>query len=261
MELTKKKIGFLFNKYIGMAIFLLLWQIAPSLGWLDQQFVPSLSVVLQSVGELWVKGGLFTHIMVSLWRTLNGLIAGTLIALPLGFILGRWFPSLREALNPLFRLLGQVNPFSLMPVFILFFGIGESAKIAVIAWVCVWPVLFHTLNGVKTVDPVLIKTAAAMNASRKELLIKVLLPAAAPSVFSGIRVGVEMSFFMLIAAEMIGASAGLGWLMHNSAMNYHIPRIYAASLCIVILGVILNRCLYFLQNRVFFGKKPMMFST
>jgi NitT/TauT family transport system permease protein len=143
-------------------------------------------------------------------------------------------------------LFSQVNAFSLFPIFILFFGIGESAKLAVIFWSSLWPVLFMTLAGVRGVDRALLKTARSMNAPRATVFLKVTLPASAPAVFTGIRMGGSIAFLMLIAAEMVGASQGLGWLIHNSQVNNIIPRVFAAALIIALLGVCLNfllRCL------------------
>ncbi|OAA93843.1 ABC transporter permease [Clostridium coskatii] len=248
-------------KYLGVMLILLLWQLLPSEGILDSQFVPPLSKVLVQLCNLWVYNGLFIHIMVSLWRVIVGLLIAIVIAVPLGFLLGGWFTHAADILDPLFRIFSQVNPFSLMPIFILFFGIGESAKLAVVAWVCMWPVLYNTIAGARRVDPILIKTALSMKASNWQMLTKVMLPGAGPSIFLGLRVGVEMSFFMLIGAEMVGATAGVGWFFHNSAMNNQIPRMYAAGICIVILGLALNRFLIYIQNKMFFWKEsPHVFS-
>ncbi|CAB1247685.1 Putative aliphatic sulfonates transport permease protein SsuC [Clostridiaceae bacterium BL-3] len=241
-------------KYFGVIVILILWQVLPEIGILDSQFIPSLSEVLVQLYEMCLESELLVHVAVSLWRVLIGLIIAAVIAIPLGFLLGGWLTRAADILDPLFRIFSQVNPFSLMPVFILFFGIGEAAKLAVVAWVCLWPVLYNTISGVRRVDPILIKTALSMNVSKSEMLKKVIVPGAAPSIFLGLRIGVEMSFFMLIAAEMIGATAGVGWLFHNSAMNNQIPRMYAAGVCIIVLGIILNRFLIYIQNKLFFWK-------
>jgi NitT/TauT family transport system permease protein len=206
-----------------------------------------------------LQADLFMHIMVSLWRTLSGLFIAFIIAIPAGFLLGRYFTYAARVMDPLLRVFGQVNPFSVMPVFMLFFGIGEEAKLAVVAWVCIWPLLFHTINGARSVDPVQVKTARAMGVSEEELFRKVILPSSMLGIFNGLRIGVEMSFFMLIAAEMIGASAGLGWLVHNMAMNYQIARMYSAGLVIVLLGMALNYILKDLQERLFFWKESQDF--
>lgn len=220
--------------------------------WVDPQFLPRFSIVLKTICQNWTEGFLWVHLVVSLWRVVMGLAMAALIGLPLGMALGLRGRRLVEICHPLFRLLSQANPFSLMPVFILLFGIGELAKLAVIAWVCLWPLLFNTVTGVQNTDSDWLKTARSMGLKGFALGVSVVFPAAAPAIFTGLRIGVEMSFFMLIAGEMIGASAGLGWLLHSSAHLYLIPRMYAAATCIVALGVVLNRLLLFLDQRLFF---------
>ncbi|MGA2654236.1 MAG: ABC transporter permease [Terracidiphilus sp.] len=247
-----KKIKRVVVRGSGIGIFLLLWEIAPRLGWISAQFAPPLSKVLVTIGQLSAEGTLQVHLLVSLWRVGVGLLVSILIAVSLGLVLGGWLTGLAKALDPLLRILGQVNPFSLMPLFMLFFGIGERTKVAVLVWVCVWPILHHTITGVQAIDPALIKSALSMGISRQGLLTRVLLPGAARSIFVGIRVAAGLSFFMLIAAEMIGANAGLGWLMHNAAALYLVPRIYAAGTVIVILGVAINKGLFVLEQRIFF---------
>jgi NitT/TauT family transport system permease protein len=253
-----------FNKYrsgvirsSGLVIFLVLWEIAPRLGWADSQFLPPLSTVLKAVGLLWTDGFLYTHIIVSLWRALLGMLLSVAIALPMGFILEGWFPKVSKQLDPLFRLLSHLNPFSLAPVFILFFGIGELEKLAIIALVAVWPVLFHTITGIRTVDPLFIKTARSLNVSKMILARDVLLPGALPTIITGLRVGTQMAVFMLIAAEMLGSSAGLGWLVHNSAMMSQIPRMYAGGLFIILLGICINQIILRIEKNSLFWKNSV----
>lgn len=245
-------------KFTGIILLLILWETAPRLGWVDSQFLPPLSYVFFELQKLWLNGGLYTHIMVSLWRTLVGLSIATLIAIPLGLYLGRRSESVLEVLNPLFRLFAQVNPYSIAPIFILFFGLGEMAKIAVVTWVCIWPLLFNTITGVRIIDPILIKTSRSLKISEFQLIRKVILPASSLSIFSGLRIGVEMAFFMLIAAEMVGANAGLGWLIHNASSNSIFVRVYASGILIVILGVLLNKFLSYIKRGVFFWKETEM---
>ena len=255
-----------FNKFRGVIIrssglvaFLALWEIAPRWGWADPQFLPPLSSVLKAAAVLWDDGFLYTHIIVSLWRALLGTLLAMVIALPLGFILEGWFPSGSRRLDPLFRLLSHLNPFSLAPVFMLFFGIGELEKLAIITLVAVWPVLFHTITGIRTVDPLIIKTAYSLNVSKLILMRDVLLPGALPTIITGLRVGTQMAVFMLIAAEMLGASAGLGWLVHNSAMLYQIPRMYAGGLSIIVLGICINQIILRIERNSLFWTDSIEF--
>jgi NitT/TauT family transport system permease protein len=244
-------------KLSGVFILILLWELLPRFHILDPQFLPTFSQTLAGMGKLLVEGVLFTSIMVSLWRALVGLLIAVIFAIPLGLFFGRLHRDAERAFNPFFRMLSQVNPFSLMPVFILFFGIGEEVKIAVVAWVCVWPVLFNSIEGARNIDPLVIKTARAMATTRGAMLFRIILPGAGASIFVGLRIGLEMSFFMLVVAEMVGASSGLGWLLHNSAMNIQFVRMYSAILGTVILGYAMSRFLRMIQAQVFFWREEL----
>ncbi len=233
--------------YYGVAILILLWEVAPRLGWIDSQFFPPLSSIYGEGCKLWADGTLTVHIAVSLKRTFLGLLCALVLAIPSGFVLGGWFPRLTRFLTPLLNLLGQINAFSLFPLFVLFFGIGELAKFSIIFWSCLWPILFTTIAGVQGVEPLFVKLARSMGGSRSLLLVKVLIPGALPTIFTGIRIGATIAFLMLIAAEMIGAGSGLGWLVHNSSVNYIIPRLYLAALIIALLGMILNYSIHRLE--------------
>lgn len=235
----------------GVIVFLALWEMAPRLGWLDPYFVPPLSVVLAEVAKLTESGELPLHLLVSGWRALTGLTVALVIALPLGTVLGRWPSALSETVDPLLRLLSQANPFTLLPLFLLFFGIGETAKVAVVSWVTLWPILFYTMTATRNVDPLQIRTAVSMGVNSTQLLWKVILPASVPTIFIGVRSGASLAFFILVAAEMLGTNGGLGWMVHNAAMNYLIPRIYAAAAFIVLLGFLLNRFLLQMEESLF----------
>jgi NitT/TauT family transport system permease protein len=224
----------------GIVGFFLLWEIAPNVGLVDAQFIPPPSQILIALEKLAAGGVLFIHIAASLQRTFIGLFLAILVAISAGFVLAGVFPVLSRQLHPLLKILGQINAFSLFPIFILFFGIGELAKVSIILWSTVWPVLFTTIAGISQIDPLYIKSARSMGASRLTIFGKVILPGAAPVIFTGIRTGSTHAFLMLVAAEMIGAKAGLGWLIQNSAQNNIIPRLFAAMFIIAILGTAMN---------------------
>lgn len=238
----------------GLIVFFLAWEVLPRIGVVDGQFIPPLSEVLLAIGKLAADGSLFIHIAASLQRTFAGLALAIAVAVPLGFLLGGVFPALSKQFRPLLRVFGQINAFSLFPIFILFFGIGEVAKISIIFWSSIWPVLFTTIAGVQQIDPLYIKSARSVGASRSVIFRKVILPGAAPVIFTGVRTGATHAFLMLIAAEMIGASAGLGWLIHNSAMNNIIPRLFAGTITIALLGMTINYLLHFLEENVLVWK-------
>ena len=244
--------------WYGIVALFVLWECSSRWGWIDNQFFPPPSIILAEGWKLAATGELFLHVLVSLQRIFSGLGAAIVAGIPLGFVLVGWFPGFTQFMRPLLRVLSQINAFTLFPVFVLFFGIGELAKFSVIFWSCLWPILFTTIAGVKEVDPLLLKVARSMGGGRMVLSARVLLPGALPSIFTGVRLGAATAFLMLIAAEMIGSSAGLGWLVYNSSVNYSVPRIYLAATVIAALGMGLNRLVYFTENFLIRWREPIV---
>lgn len=242
------------ERFSGVAVLLLAWEVGPRLHWVDPQFFPPLSAIGAEGLKLASSGDLFFHIAASLARTLLGFSVASLVALPLGVALAGFLPRTARFCRALFGLLGQVHAFSLFPLFVLFFGIGEFAKFSVIFWSCFWPLLFGTMSGVRAVDPLLVKTARSMSCGRWTLIRQVLLPGALPILLTGVRLGATVAFLMLIAAEMMGAQTGLGWLVHNSQVNYIIPRLYLAAVVIASLGIGMEAVLKRLEAELVYWK-------
>lgn len=240
----------LFVDNLSIIVFLIIWEAAPRLGLVPQTFISPPSVVLSTIWDLVADGVLFIHIKASLLRALFGFTLAAIIGIPLGFFLGGWFRLFERIMTPLLRLLAEVNPFSLFPVFILIFGIGEISKVSMIFWVCLWPILLNTITGVKNVDELLIKSARSMGVNALDMFFKVVLPAASPGIFHGLKTSCGTAFFMLIAAEMIGASSGLGWLVFNAQNNYQIPKLFATTVTISVLGLSLNYLFAELERRI-----------
>jgi len=226
-----------------IVLFLLAWEtvprIATELDLFDATFLPPFSRVIKAFGEIVVDGTLLKHLSVSLGRSGAGFLLANIIAIPLGLLIG-WFPAVERFLDPVLQAFRQTAALALFPVFILLFGIGEPAKVVLIYWGAQWPILLSTITGVKTVDPLLIKAARSMNASTLQMFFKVVLPAAFPSIFTGVRLAATHSILILIAAEMIGANRGLGYLVYDSQVRFEIPLMYAGIISLSILGLIVN---------------------
>ncbi len=250
-----RKIGKILFERTAIIVFLLIWEIAPHAGWVPQTFISPPSLILKTLFDLIISGVLFIHIKVSLLRSVLGFFLAMVVGIPLGFLLGGWFPLFERVTNPVLRLMSSINPFSLFPVFILLFGIGEISKVAMIFWICLWPVVINTTTGIQNVDSLLIKSARSMGVAGRELFFKVILPAASPNIFHGLRTACSVAFFMLIAAEMVGASSGLGWLVFNAQNNYQIPKLFAATITIAGLGLGLNSLFGILERRLLSWKE------
>jgi NitT/TauT family transport system permease protein len=238
------------HKYIAVIVFLILWQILPTLGLVNEIFIPTPTTIVFEAYQLTLDGSLPTNILVSLWRALAGFLIALAVALPLGFLLGGFFKNFEKAVNPLLQILGQANPFTLFPLFIVFLGIGEVSKISIIYWVTQWPILFNTITGIKNVDPVLVKLARATGLGKFDVFRKVLIPASLPTVFTGIRMGAVFTFFMLIGAEMIGATSGLGFMIMQAQMVMQIPRMWVGIVTVAILGILINYVIVLIEKRM-----------
>lgn len=227
---------------------LLLWELAPRLDWTDRVFLPPLSEVLAAGWALTLNGQLWEHTSISLVRAGGGFLFSVLYAVPLGLAIG-WYARLGDFLNPLVEILRNTAPLALLPVFILLLGIGEVSKISMVVYACSWPLLLNTISAVKQVDPLLVKSARTMGATPWQLFSKVILPASVPTIFVGIRLASASAMLVLIATEMVGAKAGLGYLIIYAQYSFLIPDMYFGIVAITVIGVALNYLLQRLEQR------------
>jgi NitT/TauT family transport system permease protein len=251
-----KKIITLFVKSIDaikgisvIFIFLALWELLPRIGIINPTFLPPVSKVFLVWTSLILSGELFKHLFVSLQRAVSGFALAFSIAIPLGIAIG-WYAGFAKFIDPLVQTLRQISTMALFPVFIVFLGIGEISKDVIVCWASLWPILLSTISGVKFADPLLIKVARSLGAGKLDLLLKVVLPGAIPSIMTGVRLGASSSILVLVAAEMIGAKSGLGFMIINSQYNFEIDIMYAAILTIALLGLVINYTLVWLEKKV-----------
>lgn len=227
----------------GLLLFMILWETAPRLGWVRATYLAPPSSVFRALWLLAWRGELIRHFSISLQRVLLGLLVSAAVGIILGLFIG-YFRRVDRMLNLLFQAFRQMSAFALFPVFILLFGLGELSKTIIIFWASLWPVLLNTSSGVKNVDPVLIRSAKSMGASRFFIFLQIILPAAAPEIFTGIRLGGSYCVMAVVAAEMIGAVSGLGYLVLYSEETFNVPEMYAGILGLALLGIGLNYILH-----------------
>jgi NitT/TauT family transport system permease protein len=235
------------RRSLAIAAFLIIWEVAPRLGLVERAFLPPLSEVLRTGVELIQNGQLINHVQASLSRSLVGFALAILYAVPLGLAIG-WYRPFASVVSPLLEALRNTAALALLPVFILLLGIGEASKIALVVYSCSFPILLNTIAGVRNVDPLLIKSARTMGLSPLQLFRKVILPAAVPTVFVGVRLAGAYSLLVLVAAEMIGAKAGLGYLIIYAQYNFQIPNMYVGILSLTVIGLCFNQGLQQLEK-------------
>ncbi|MCX7299096.1 MAG: ABC transporter permease [Rhodobacterales bacterium] len=228
--------------------FCALWEIAPRLGWMNPIFFPPLSSVLAALLDLIASGTMGKHIGISLQRAALGFGLAVAVAIPLGFLMGRYTPF-EKATDLLVQTLRNTSQFALLPVFVLLLGIGEASKIAITFYAAVFFLLVNTIVGVKSVDPLLLKAARSMGTSDWDLFRKVIFPWAIPFIVAGARLGVKASLFSVIAAEMLAARSGIGYLIQNSQLMLKSADMYAGIITLTIVGLLLNYGLVWMEKR------------
>ncbi|NRQ39232.1 ABC transporter permease [Nonomuraea sp. NN258] len=243
------------TKSAAIVLLLAAWEALPRLGVVDPVFVPPLSQDLAAWADLLVSGQLAEHLGASLGRSAAGFGLAVALAIPLGLLIG-WYRPVADLLTPLLELFRNTSAVALLPVFTLILGIGEPTKITFVLYACSWPILLNTISGVKSVEPLLIKSARSMGLGPVRLFQKVILPAAVPAVFTGVRLAGAYSILVLLFAEMVGAKAGLGYLILDTQSSFRIPEMYAGIITISALGLLFNLLLIGVERRFSTWRTP-----
>ncbi|MFF3322562.1 ABC transporter permease [Streptomyces sp. NPDC002889] len=243
------------TRTVAILALLAVWEAAPRLGLVDRTFLPPFSEVAVSWWQLLKEGQLAEHTWASLGRSFTGFGLAVVIAVPLGLLIG-WYRPLADFLGPLLEVFRNTAALALLPVFVLLLGIGETSKISIVLYACTWPILLNTISAVRTVDPTLLRLARSMNLPAPRIFQKVILPASVPTVFTGIRLAGAVAILVLVAAEMVGAKAGLGYLVNFSQFNFAIPEMYAGIITISAIGVAFNQLLVAVERRFTSWRTP-----
>ena len=223
---------------LGLVVPLLLlglWQLVAVLGVFSAVQLPSPGAVLASAVDLFDRGELGTHIAISTQRVLTGFAAGAALGLVLGAVLG--LSRLADVLlGPLFGALRAVPSLALVPLLILWMGIGEDSKVTLITIGAFFPVFTTVSLALRHVDKNLVEAARAFGLNGVRLLTTVQLPAVVPAVFSGLRLALAQSWLFLVAAELIASSMGLGFLLTDSQNNGRTDRMFLAIVLLAVIG-------------------------
>jgi NitT/TauT family transport system permease protein len=239
--------------------FLALWYLVTDLlGLMPAIVLPSPEKVFFTIYEkTLVPAGeekLLGHIGVSLVRILVGVGIALGLAIPLGVLVG-WYEDLDALASPIIEVLRPIPPIAWIPLAILWFGIGLGSKVFIIAIGVFFPTLINTYIGVKFVDPLLIKAAQTLGARDKHILWEVVVPASVPLIVAGVRIGVGLGMMCLVAAELVAASSGLGYLIMLGGDDLKPELSITGMILIGVLGLIADRVILGIERRVIYWKK------
>lgn len=234
---------------VGLVLLAVVWEVAPRAGLVDPYFVTPFSGVVEAWWELVRNGQLLEQVQASLVRSAAGFSLAVVTAIPLGAAIA-WYRPVRELFTPVLEVFRNTAALAILPVFTLVLGIGETSKIAIVIYACFFPILLSTISGVAAVDAQLLRSARVLGLSPVTTFRKVVFPAAVPTIFTGIRIAGASAILVLIAAEMIGATAGLGYFINYSQYNFLIPQMYAAILTTSAIGLAVNYALVAIERRL-----------
>lgn len=233
---------------LAMIAVLALWEAVCRTGLVSSLFLPSPSEIICSLWEMTLTGEIANNLAASLKRIIAGFLLGSLAGLLFGLLTGA--SALGDKVGtPLIQALYPIPKIALLPLFILWLGIGELSKITIIALGVFFPVAMNTYSGVRNVDALLIKVAVSFNAGRWLTLKSVVLPGALPMIFAGLRLAAGTSLLLLVAAEMIAAREGIGALILHYGDLMITDKLMAGVIVLSLLGLIFHATLQWLEKR------------
>ncbi len=218
-------------------------------GWISNLTLPRPSAVLQTFVELYQSGLLFKHLLPSLTRLMVGSLMGVSAGIGVGILIGL-FTLIRAGLLPVVAAIFPIPKIALLPLFIIWFGIDEGSKYALIALGTFTPTIVFTYGAVDNVDRGLIRMGQSFGLGWFSVVRKIVLPGALPGILSGLRIALAIAIILLVAAEMLGASYGIGAYILEAGSLYDLERLFAGVTILSILGVTISWLVGLLERRL-----------
>ncbi|MEM1386607.1 MAG: ABC transporter permease [Pseudomonadota bacterium] len=240
------------RRWVGAAVFVALIALAEwgtQAGWISALTLPRPSDVLATFRELYDSGMLFKHLAPSLSRLAVGAAIGVSLGVALGVVIGL-FSYIRSGLVPLVAAIFPIPKIALLPLFVIWFGIGEGSKYALIAFGTFTPTVVATYGAVDNVDRTLIRMGQSFGLSWWSIVRKIVLPGAMPGILSGLRISLAIAIILLVAAEMLGAEFGIGAYILEAGSLYDLERLFAGVVILSVLGVTVSAAIGWIERRI-----------
>ncbi len=226
---------------------LLIWELASNIGLVDRVLLPAPSSIFIRLFGLLSEGQIYRDCLITGYRFLIGYAAGCVIAIPLGLMMGI-SRKLYLSLDIILESLRPIPASALIPIALLLFGLGDKMTIGIVAYAVVWPVLINTIDGVRSVDPVLVDTGRVFGLNSRELIRQILIPASLPSIATGMRISLALSITLVIVVEMLVGDRGLGHRIIDAERTFRFSEMYGLTFLIGVLGYSANRAFLTASN-------------
>jgi taurine transport system permease protein len=234
---------------LSVVVFLLVWEGACRLGGIDPIFLPPPSAVFNKGSSMVQEGALFHNVLASARRVMMGFLAATVVAIPLGIFLGT-SKFARAVFDPILSFLRPLPSMSWIPLSLLWFGISETQKYSIVFMGTVAPCLVYVIEATRSVDPILIRAAQNLGASRWQVMRDVVLPASMPQIMGGLKVILGLSWTCVIAAELVAAREGLGFLIMNGKEYFQTEIVVLGMVMISITVLVTDFVFRLVENRI-----------
>lgn len=231
------------------AVLIVLWEILSKKGIINQSIMPAPTRIIRTLKVMLSDGELTTHLGVSAFRVVQGFGIGAVLGIIIGTLMGL-SQRIDGALKTMVGILRPIPIIAWVPLLILWMGIDEASKVTVIAIGSFWPILLNTIHGIKSVDEKYLEVAKILEKSKVETLIKIVFPAALPSIFTGIRLGIGTAWMSVVGAEMIAAATGIGYLIMYARELSQPDVMLVGVFSIGIIGLLIDFLVMQIQNKL-----------
>jgi NitT/TauT family transport system permease protein len=230
------------------ALILVLWYGVRYSGFFEASLIPTPVQVATRLWDMLIGGDLALDMYMSTQRVFLGVMLGTACAVPVGFLLG-WYKGLRSFMDPLINFFRALPPIALIPLVIVYFGIGESAKVIILFYAAFFASVIVMYEGISQISPLYIRVAQTLGASDFEIFRKVIIPLAVPHALTALRVALGVAWATLVAAELVAAQQGLGAVIQDASAYFQLDTIYMGIICIGFIALAMDVALRRLTRR------------
>lgn len=234
-----------------LGVLMVLWQFVSAV-WLPRidphmaVLMPAPTLIATTAGAMIMSGELLYHLLASLKREAMALVFAV-IAIPLGIAMG-WSRVVYNQVNPIMEILRPIPPLAWIPLSILWFGLGDEQNEFIIFLGMFFPILLNTIVGVRTIEPNLIRAARSLGAPERKVLLRIVLVGALPQIITGLRIGLGVGWMALVAAELVGANSGLGFLINDARSMLRTDTIVVCMIAIGATGLVIDTAIRLLSR-------------
>jgi sulfonate transport system permease protein len=234
---------------IPFAALTFLWWLIREIGLINPGLLPSPFAVMARFWSGLTRGDLGINILMSVERVFTGLMIGTAAAVPVGFLIG-WYQPVRRIIDPLINFFRALPPIALIPLVIVYLGIGEIAKVAILFYASFFAAVIVMYEGMAAISPIYVRVARTLGATDLEIFWRVMVPLTVPHMLVALRVALGVCWATLVAAELVAAQQGLGAMIQNASSFFDLNTIYLGIICIGTLALLMDWALRRLSARL-----------